>query len=401
MNTKIVNIIISEEIKMKKSIFKNIKVEEIIKSMESKFFTIFKRYDAGNLNISLSYINKPDIFYEKQIYGNNTEIIPASIIKLFTIDYFLHVLKDHNLLNSTTSTTVGEEINNKYVNKYLFKVGLKRGEKYRIIDLIDLAIIPSASDAVYVLSRFVYNVLFGISLNDSSFISNFDDWEWMLLRISQGSIMRIDKERRENIGMALAKMGLIDPYNLFKDLGLKDADKRYEALVKFKMAPDTLVADVKSEVADRDAYIDFSLIMNGQEAQPRDDITPDHIHAHRKQLMTDKFLYAKPEYQQAMLQHIEQEVIGLSQRAKLEVANEQGMLIDPSLPITPEPPEVPPPMPQPPMMPPQGMPPNGAPIPPMPDAGAMPPQGEAPIPQMPEGGAGIPDVGVLSGLMGA
>lgn len=42
---------------MKKSIFKNIKVEEIIKSMESKFFTIFKRYDAGNLNISLSYIN--------------------------------------------------------------------------------------------------------------------------------------------------------------------------------------------------------------------------------------------------------------------------------------------------------------------------------------------------------
>lgn len=54
---------------MKKNIFKNIKVEEIIKSMESKFFTIFKRYDAGNLNISLSYINKPDIFYEKQIYG--------------------------------------------------------------------------------------------------------------------------------------------------------------------------------------------------------------------------------------------------------------------------------------------------------------------------------------------
>lgn len=221
------------------------------------------------------------------------------------------------------------------------------------------------------------------------------------ITVSQGSIMRIDKERRENIGMALAKMGLIDPYNLFKDLGLKDADKRYEALVKFKMAPDTLVADVKSEVADRDAYIDFSLIMNGQEAQPRDDITPDHIHAHRKQLMTDKFLYAKPEYQQAMLQHIEQEVIGLSQRAKLEAANEQGMLIDPSLPITPEPPEVPPPMPQPPMMPPQGMPPQGTPIPPMPDAGAMPPQGEAPIPQMPEGGAGIPDVGVLSGLMRA
>ena len=44
---------------MRKDIFKNIKVEELIKSMESKFFNVFKRYDLGNLNISLSYIKKP------------------------------------------------------------------------------------------------------------------------------------------------------------------------------------------------------------------------------------------------------------------------------------------------------------------------------------------------------
>ena len=210
---------------MKKSIFKNIKVEEIIKSMESKFFTIFKRYDAGNLNISLSYINKPDIFYEKQIYGNNTEIIPASIIKLFTIDYFLHVLKDHNLLNSTTSTTVGEEINNKYVNKYLFKVGLKRGEKYRIIDLIDLAIIPSASDAVYVLSRFVYNVLFGISLNDSSFITNFDDWEWMILRISQ----EINNYYSDLLGI---RLNILDPTRIRREkIKITDLNKFLKYIV--------------------------------------------------------------------------------------------------------------------------------------------------------------------------
>lgn len=231
---------------MKKSIFKNIKVEEIIKSMESKFFTIFKRYDAGNLNISLSYINKPDIFYEKQIYGNNTEIIPASIIKLFTIDYFLHVLKDHNLLNSTTSTTVGEEINNKYVNKYLFKVGLKRGEKYRIIDLIDLAIIPSASDAVYVLSRFVYNVLFGISLNDSSFISNFDDWEWMLLRISQ----EINKYYFNLLGI---RLNLLDPTGIRREkIKINDLNKflryliiRNNEILEITAKPQTSISNKK------------------------------------------------------------------------------------------------------------------------------------------------------------
>ncbi len=231
---------------MKKSIFKNIKVEEIIKSMESKFFTIFKRYDAGNLNISLSYINKPDIFYEKQIYGNNTEIIPASIIRLFTIDYFLHVLKDHNLLNSTTSTTVGEEINNKYVNKYLFKVGLKRGEKYRIIDLIDLAIIPSASDAVYVLSRFVYNVLFGISLNDSSFISNFDDWEWMLLRISQ----EINNYYSDILGI---RLNILDPTGIRREkIKINDLNKflryliiRNSEILEITAKPQTSISNKK------------------------------------------------------------------------------------------------------------------------------------------------------------
>lgn len=170
---------------MRKDIFKNIKVEELIKSMESKFFNVFKRYDLGNLNISLSYIKKPDIFYEKQVYGNTPEIIPASIIKLFSINYFIHVLKKHNLLTPTTSTTIGEEINKKYMNKHLFRVGLKKGETIRIMDLIELSLVPSASDAVYVLSRFVYNVLFGISLNDSAFITNYDDWEWMTLRVSQ------------------------------------------------------------------------------------------------------------------------------------------------------------------------------------------------------------------------
>lgn len=193
---------------MKKIFFKNITVEEIIKAMESKFFTVFKRYDLGNLNIALTYIKKPDIFYEKQIYGNTIEIIPASIINLFAVDFFINILKKNNLLNSTT--TVGEEINKKYVSKDLFKAGLKKGEKYRIIDLIDLAIIPSASDAVYVLSRFVYNVLFGISLNDSSFISNFDDWEWMTLRISQ----EINKYYFNLLGI---RLNLLDPTGIRRE----------------------------------------------------------------------------------------------------------------------------------------------------------------------------------------
>lgn len=187
------------------------------------------------------------------------------------------------------------------------------------------------------------------------------------ISVSHGSLLRNDRERQENVSMTLAKMGLIDPYNLFKDLSLKDADKRYEALVKFKVDPTTLVSDVKSEVNDREAYIDFAVIMNGQEAEPRKDIQPSYILAMRKLMMTDQFLYAPQDRQQALMAYIEDAVIGLAQRAKLEEADQQGILIDPNTPITPEPPELPPPMP------PQGMP--GMPMP-----GGMPPQGGAPMP---------------------
>ena len=128
---------------MRKDIFKNMTVETIVEGMESKFFHTFKRYDLeGNLNIALTYIKKPDFFYEKQVYGNGEEIVPASIIKLFSINYFIYILKKYNLLTPTTSTTVGEEINKRYINKHLFRVGLKKGESIRIMDLIELSLVP-------------------------------------------------------------------------------------------------------------------------------------------------------------------------------------------------------------------------------------------------------------------
>lgn len=223
------------------------------------------------------------------------------------------------------------------------------------------------------------------------------------ISVSHGSLLRVDRDRKENIAMAMAKMGLIDPYNLFKDLSLKDADKRYESLVKFKVDPSSLVSDVKSEIADRDAYVDFAVIMGGSEAEPRQNIQPGYILAMRKLLMTDQFLYASPDKQQKLLDYIHGCVIDLSNRAKLEEADQQGLLVDPNLPITPEPPALPQ---QPPMM--GGMPPmgnqgmptdqqmmNGQPA--VPNVQGV-PQQSSPMPvqnvQAPQ------DAGVLSGLMG-
>lgn len=162
--------------------------------------------------------------------------------------------------------------------------------------------------------------------------------------VEHGSTVKQDKNRLENIAMSLANMGLIDPYNLYKMINLKNPDKLYETLVKFKMSPDSLSDEVRQQNQNRLAYIDFACIMNGEKVEPHDDIDAEHILAHRAQITTDKFLYANQDRQKEMVAHIQGEVFKLSQRVKLEEASMQGMLVDPNIPVTPEVPE---PMPQP------------------------------------------------------
>ena len=215
-----------------------------------------------------------------------------------------------------------------------------------------------------------------------------------VIAVSPGSTVNMDKSRRENIAVKLAELGVIDPYNLFKDLGLKDSSERYESLVKFKTDPNMLVDEVRSDVQDEEAYIDFAVIMNGFDAKPRDDVTPEHILAHNKQLQTDKFLMANPKLQQKLLAHIDQEVLSLSQREQLQAASDQGLLIDPSTPTSPE---IPHPQPE--------MPADPSQIPPELLQGQQPPVEGQPIPEQPAQPigdlGGIQDQGtsgILSGL---
>lgn len=159
------------------------------------------------------------------------------------------------------------------------------------------------------------------------------------IAVESGSTLKHDKRRREEVAVSMAKMGLIDPYNFYRDLDLKDADKRYETLVKFKADPMSLVDDVKSEVADRDAYVDFAVLIGGGDAKPRPDIQPSYILGMRKLLMSDQFLLASKERQAKVLDYVRGCVLDISNRAKLETDDKQGLLVDPNVPVTPEPPE--------------------------------------------------------------
>lgn len=218
--------------------------------------------------------------------------------------------------------------------------------------------------------------------------------------VEHGTTVKPDKKRQEDIAMSLAKLGLIDPYNLFKSLGLKNADKMYDSLIKFKTDPNMLSDEIKTDEQDRMAYIDFACIMNGEDVKGHDDVDANHILAHRAQITTDKFLYADQKKQQAMIQHIQEEVNLLSQRTKLQEASMQGLLVDPNMPITPEVPE---PQPQQQVMNPS--------MPPMPMGGEQLMQQQQPAPmqgQMPTMESAVPEIdqqqmteqSMLNGLMG-
>ena len=202
------------------NIFKNTTIPEVITGMESKFYNIFKRYD--NLCINLNYIKKNDIYDTKKIYGNSNCIIPGNIIQLFSLYYFIDILEKNNLLNANIS--IGNEVNKKYINKNLFRAGLKKGEIYDVMYLIELALITSSADAIYALTRFVYNILFGISLNDSKFITSHVDWEWMILRISK----KINEYYSNSF-----KLNISDPTGInCEKIDIKDLEKFTKYLIE-------------------------------------------------------------------------------------------------------------------------------------------------------------------------
>ena len=156
---------------------------EIFQNMESKFFNLFKKFDHGNLTVALfEFKTEEEGTNIKQIWGQKDNIVPASITKLFSITYFLNVFNSYNI-ELNTIITVGNEINKNFLSPTLFKIGLKKNKDLTLKDLIFLSIVPSGGDAVYVLTRVIFNLLNQNNLNNE-IVSDQHDFDNMIKFIS-------------------------------------------------------------------------------------------------------------------------------------------------------------------------------------------------------------------------
>lgn len=189
----------------------------------------------------------------------------------------------------------------------------------------------------------------------------------MQVSVKSGTTLPFDKSRQEAVALQLAKMGMIDPYNLYRDLHMDQAQKRYDAWYKWKTDPQQLARDTEDMESETQATVEFIELMESNvKVKPSEDADREHILTHRKQMLTDKFLKADKAHQKRLLDHIQSELTSFEIRSSLDqMSNQNPELLSPEVPI--QPPNFQPPMP--PMAPP-GMPPQGPP--------GAPPQGPPP-----------------------
>lgn len=200
------------------------------------------------------------------------------------------------------------------------------------------------------------------------------------VNVKSGTTLPFDKGRQEAVALNLAKMGMISPLDLFRDLHMDNPQKRYDNWFKWKTNPESLARDANDAMDESTAYIDYIEIMEGSGAKPRDDAKMEHVLTHRKQMITDEFLKAPKKKQEALADHVQKEVNSLLLRTMLDemsqapgTQGEENM--NPQTPIQPPPPPMPPAMPG--AMPgaPMGMPPPPGGMPPMVPGPPMSPQG--------------------------
>lgn len=151
---------------LKKDIF-HARVKTIIKENEIKE-SIKKigltAIDSKNIFFSV-YDNNENIIYKIGKDGEN--LVPASIAKIYTLVYVLDILKDYD---KNKKVKAGNEIELNSTDAS--SAGLIKGKEYTINDLISSAVIISAGDSVYTLTKIAYNIEKGLDINNEILKNN-------------------------------------------------------------------------------------------------------------------------------------------------------------------------------------------------------------------------------------
>jgi len=139
-------------------------------------------------------------------------------------------------------------------------------------------------------------------------LSREDIEDGIKIRVKAGSTVPMDKGRLEAVALQLAKMGKISLLSLYEFLGVPNPGKHVERVIKEQVDSVSVVEDIRNDDQDMNAVEDYELIKAGQDAPPRDDVDPQHIKTHQRQLLSNDFQMWPVENQGMLKAHIQAEL---------------------------------------------------------------------------------------------
>lgn len=142
----------------------------------------------------------------------------------------------------------------------------------------------------------------------------------MQVTVKSGSTLPFDKGRQEAVALNLAKIGVISPLDLYKDLHMDRPQQRYDNFAKWKADPMSLARDAHDIDEESSAYVDYiEIIEGGEDVKPHEDAGHAHILTHRKQMITDEFLKAPSTNKRKFIKHLMAEMKGLELRTAMDM----------------------------------------------------------------------------------
>jgi hypothetical protein len=161
--------------------------------------------------------------------------------------------------------------------------------------------------------------------------------------IRTGTTLPFDKGQQQTIALNLAKMGLIAPLDLYKDLNMDRPQERYENWVKWKTDPMSLSQEAKDQVEDHEALVEYVRVMANEKVEPNNNPDQHHIETHRMQMTTDDYITKTTSKQRnAMAKLVGEEIRLLNLQTALRMTT-APQPVDLGMGQPPQPPQAPPP----------------------------------------------------------
>lgn len=127
------------------------------------------------------------------------------------------------------------------------------------------------------------------------------------LKVKGGTSLPLDKAAMRDTALELNKTGMIDPLSLYEDLGVPNARKRVERLMKWKqeeLAPGSYMKDLQEEEFNREAFMDIQVLLANKMPKTRDEISAEYLAYVTKFMISGLYRAQKPEVQQKFVDFV-------------------------------------------------------------------------------------------------